>query len=202
MKKAIVLLADGFEDVEAVTPIDYLKRAGIEVTTVSTSDNSSQDGLIVTSSWGKIKLIADTTLKELINNENNLWDAIIIPGGLPGATNLAASKETSELIKKMASAGKLICAICASPVVVLSPLGLLEGKKYTCYPGIEKKVFDTAQGGEASHLKGLWSDDKVVVDGNIITSQGAGTSGLFAIAIIEKLIDETAGKKIADAVLL
>jgi 4-methyl-5(b-hydroxyethyl)-thiazole monophosphate biosynthesis len=184
-KKAIVLLADGFEDVEAVTPIDYLRRAGIEVSTASISES-----LTVTSRWGGIKVFADTTLAEL-GKQNTLWDAVIIPGGIPGAPNLAASKETGTLLTDMAAAGKLICAICASPVLVLTPLGLLNGKKFTCYPGLEEKVTD-----------GIWSDDRVVVDGNLITSRGAGTAGHFAIAIIEKLLGEAAGKKITEAVLL
>ena len=182
-KKAIVLVADGFEDVEAVTPIDYLRRADIQVTTASISDNK-----MVTSRWGGIKILTDTTLNELNDRD---WDAVILPGGIPGAANLAASKETNTLLMEMAAAGKLICAICASPVVVLAPLGLLAGKKFTCYPGLEEKVTD-----------GIWSADKVVVDGNIITSRAAGTSGDFAIAIIQNLLDEAAGKKIAEAVLL
>ncbi|MDR2542803.1 MAG: DJ-1/PfpI family protein [Treponema sp.] len=185
-KKAIVLLADGFEDVEAVTPIDYLKRAGIEVTSASISGN-----LTVTSRWGVIKLITDTTLMDVQKSGIESWDAVILPGGIPGATNLAASEETNRFIKEMAAAGKLVCAICASPVVILAPLGLLDGKKFTCYPGMEDKI-----------PQGKWQDTDVVVDGNILTSRAAGTSGQFAVAIIEKLLDEAAAKKIAEAVLL
>ena len=183
MKKAIVLLADGFEDVEAVTPIDYLRRAGIEVVTAAISEN-----LTITSRWGGIKLIADTTLSK---NEEINWDAVIIPGGMPGASNIAASQEANVFIKKMASDGKLVCAICASPVVVLAPLGLLNRKKFTCYPGLEEKITD-----------GQWSDTRVIVDGNIITSRGAGTAGEFSIAIIENLLDKAAAEKIAETVLL
>jgi len=184
-KKAIVLLADGFEDVEAVTPIDYLRRAGIEVTAASISES-----LTVTSKWGGIKMTANTTLTELVKHGGS-WDAVILPGGMPGSSNLAASKETGSLLKDMAAAGKLICAICAAPALVLAPLGLLSGKKFTCYPGMEEKV-----------TNGKWSDDRVAVDGNIITSRGAGTAGEFAVAIIEELLDKTAAKKIADTVLL
>jgi len=185
-KKALVLLADGFEDVEAVTPIDYLRRAGIEVTTASIMTD-----LTVTSRWGGIKIIADTALTEILKEKTDIWDAVIIPGGMQGAVNLAASEKTGFLLRETASAGKLICAICASPAVVLHPLGLISGKKFTCYPGMEEKV----TGAE-------WLDSRVVVDGNIITSRSAGTAGEFAVAIIEKLIDEAAGKKIADTVLL
>ena len=186
-KKTIVLLADGFEDVEAVTPIDYLRRAGIDVTTVSISDN-----MTVTSRWGGIKITADTTLREL--NEND-WDAVIVPGGMPGASNLAASKETGLLLKKTAATEKLICAICASPAVVLAPLGLINGKKYTCYPGLEEKVTNSTCGAK-------WSEERVVTDGNIITSRGAGTAGEFAVAIIEKLTDKETAEKITQTVLL
>jgi len=183
-KKAIVLLAEGFEEVEAVTPIDYLRRAGVEVTIATISFILNVKGA------RGIKIDADTTLAG-IEGEESSWDAVIIPGGSNGAANLAASKQAGVLLKDMTAAGKLICAICASPAVVLSPLGLLAGKKFTCYPGLEEKVNE-----------GKWSDERVVVDDNIITSRSAGTSGEFAIAIIEKLLDKEAAKKIADAVLL
>jgi len=187
MKKAIVLLADGFEDVEAITPIDYLRRAGISVTAASISQNHE-----VTSRWGGIKVTADTTLTKILsNNEQMSLDAVILPGGMPGASNLAAAREVSELLNEIASAGKLICAICASPAVILAPLGFLAGKTFTCYPGMEEKVSGSN-----------WSEDRVVVDDNIITSRSAGTAGEFAVAIIEKLLDKAAAKKIADAVLL
>jgi len=188
MKKAIVLLADGFEDVEALTPIDYLCRAGIGVTAASITRS-----LTVTSRWSGLKMTANTTLSEQLSlyKEQKDWDAVILPGGIPGATNLAASEEVNTLLNEMAITGKLICAICASPAVVLAPLGLLAGKKYTCYPRMEERVTD-----------GEWSQDRVVVDGSLITSRGAGTAGEFAIAIIKKLLDEATAQKIADAVLL
>jgi len=191
-KKAIVLLADGFEDVEAVTPIDYLQRAGIEVTAASISGS-----LTVTSKWGGIKMTAASTLAEVAKQGTTGYDAIILPGGMPGTANLAASKETNALIKDMAANGKLICAICAAPALVLAPLGLLKGKNFTCYPSMEEKVRATccADGSK-------WSGDRVVTDGNVITSRGAGTAGEFAVAIIEKLLDKAAAQKLAETVLL
>jgi 4-methyl-5(b-hydroxyethyl)-thiazole monophosphate biosynthesis len=148
----------------------------------------------VTGRWTGLKVTADTTLSEAKTGE---WDAVIIPGGMPGASNLAASKETGALLKKMAAANKLICAICASPAVVLAPLGLLDGKSFTCYPGMEKKL-------PPELLSGFSGDrsTRVVVDGNLITSRGAGTAGDFAIAIIEELLDETAARKVMESVLL
>ena len=191
-KKAIVLLADGFEEVEAVTPIDYLRRSGIEVTAASIG------GLAVKGARG-ITVNADLTLKDLVEQGQAgaaFWDAVILPGGMPGALNLAASGETGALITEMAAAGKWVCAICASPAVVLGPLGLLSGKKFTCYPGMEEKV-----------QNGKWTDERIVVDGNtagggIITSRGAGTAGEFAVAIIGQLLSEAEGDKVARMVLL
>jgi len=183
-KKVIVLLADGFEEVEAVTPIDYLRRAGVEVTTASVS-------LFMTVKGSRgIQVNANTELAGVGSGAGD-WDAVVIPGGASGADNIASSEEACALLKNMAAAGKLVCAICASPAVVLAPLGLLSGKKFTCYPGLETRVTD-----------GKFSDERVVVDGNIITSRSAGTAGEFSIAIIKELLDEASAKKIADSVLL
>ncbi|MCL2276468.1 MAG: DJ-1/PfpI family protein [Treponema sp.] len=191
-KRAVVFLADGFEEVEAVTPVDYLCRAGIDVTTVSISDSAR-----VTGRWGGIKLTADTTLAEFIRQDVKNFDAAIIPGGMPGAANIAASENACKLLKEMSAAGKLICAICASPVIVLAPLGILAGKNFTCYPGMEEKIPDYSNG-----LSGKWSDSRVVTDGNLITSRGAGTAGEFSIAIIEKLINKETAVKTAQTVLI
>jgi 4-methyl-5(b-hydroxyethyl)-thiazole monophosphate biosynthesis len=193
-KKALVLLAPGFEEVEAVTPIDYLRRAGIEVkvAAVAAGIGESRD---LTGSHG-IALRADTTLANLAAEAGGVpalcraLDAVVLPGGMPGASNLAASGDTAALLKAMAQEGKTVAAICASPALVLAPLGLLKGRRFTCFPGME-------QG-----LEGLWSGDPVVVDGSLITSRGAGTAGLFAVAVITGLLGEEAGRKLAQSVLL
>jgi len=187
-KTALVLLAEGFEEVEAVTPVDYLRRAGIAVTMAAIGGN-----LAVKGARG-ITVTAEVTLQDLASQgmaRADLWDAVVVPGGIPGASNIAASEDAGALIAGMAAAGKLVCAICASPAVVLAPLGILAGKKFTCYPGMEGKVLD-----------GRWIEEPVAVDGNIVTSRGAGTSGLFAVAIIGQLLGEAEGEKIAKAVLL
>lgn len=184
-KKVLILLADGFEEVEAVTPIDYLKRAEIAVTTASISGNTAVKGART-----GLQVIADTTLADLSPGAC-CFDAIVLPGGMPGAANLAACERTGALIKEMAAAGKLVCAICASPALVLSPLGVLAGKKFTCYPGMEEKV-----------VNATFISERVVVDGNIITSRAAGTSGEFSIAIIAALLGEETAKKIAETVLI
>jgi len=190
-KNAVVLLAEGFEEVEAVTPIDYLRRAGITVTIAAVGNAAAGGALSVKGARG-ITVNADVTLKNLLQQHKAAsYDAVIIPGGMPGATNIAASKEAGALITEMATAGKLVCAICAAPAVVLAPLGILSGKKFTCYPGMEEKV----QGG-------TWTDERVAIDGTIITSRSAGTAGVFAVAIIGQLVGKAEGDKIAQAVLL
>jgi len=192
-KKVLVLLAEGFEEVEAVTPIDYLRRSGIEVTAAAIGKS-----LVVKGSHG-IQVTADALLDGLLTEGKLLpsaWDGVVVPGGLPGADNLAASRETGVFITEMAAQGKLICAICAAPARVLSPLGLLKGKQFTCFPKEEEKVTSASSASYGAQ----WKEDRVVVDGSFITSRGAGTAGEFACAIIEKLTGE--GEKLAERVLL
>ena len=192
-KKVLVFLAEGFEEVEAITPIDYLRRSGIEVTVTAVGES-----LAVKGSHG-IQITADALLKSLLEGGKLLpsaWDGVVVPGGLPGADNLAASRETGVFIREMAAEGKLICAICAAPARVLSPLGLLKGRSFTCFPGEEEKVVSPS----SASCGAQWKEDRVVVDGSFITSRGAGTAGEFACAIVEKLTGE--GEKLADRVLL
>ncbi|MDR1903905.1 MAG: DJ-1/PfpI family protein [Treponema sp.] len=189
-KKVVLFLAEGFEEVEAVTPIDYLRRAGIEVITAALVSNAAGT---VTGSHG-ISMLADTSLPELSGSSRlraDAWDAVLLPGGMPGASNLAASKELGTFLKEMAAAGKLVSAICASPAVALFPLGLLEGKHFTCFPGMEKQVSGA-----------LWLSDPVVCDGNIITSRAAGVAGLWAAALIEKLAGRREAGDLKERVLL
>ena len=192
-KKVLVLLAEGFEEVEAVTPIDYLRRAGVEVVVAAI-----KKGLAVKGSHG-IQVAADASLDDLSGEgklDPSFWDGVVVPGGLSGADNLAASKPVGDFLKGMAEAGKLVAAICASPARVLAPLGLLAGKKFTCYPGEEKNI-------SPSHLTGAGrKEDRVVIDGNLVTSRGAGTAGEFAAAIIRELIGPEEAKKLAEKVLL
>ena len=189
-KKVIVLLAEGVEEVEVITPIDYLRRAGIEVTIAAV-------GLLnyVKGSHG-MELGANLTLDSLIKEKKlsvSGWDAVVVPGGMGGSLNIAASKEAGAFLKEMAGAGKLVCAICAAPAKVLFPLGLLAGKKFTCYPGEEENVKDTTA---------MWMQDRVVIDGNLITSRAAGTAGEFACAIVAKLVNEAEAKILSERVLL
>jgi 4-methyl-5(b-hydroxyethyl)-thiazole monophosphate biosynthesis len=141
-----------------------------------------------------IGFATDTTIGDLEKSGALVptgWDGVFVPGGLPGATNLAACPPAGAFYKAMAAAGKLTAAICASPAVFLAPLGLLEGKRYTCYPGAESQV----QGG-------AWCQDRVVIDGQLITSRAPGTAAEFALALIEKLAGPEAAAKITEAALL
>ena len=199
-KKVIVLLTDGFEEVEAISPIDYLRRVGIEVIIAAVGVKAAGKDLVVKGSHD-IKLIADTSLESLLEEgklEPSAWDGVVVPGGLPGADNLAASKETGAFLLKMADAGKLVSAICASPAFVLAPLGILEGKKFTGYPGTEEKVLSPGSASPGAQ----WKQDRVVVDGNIITSRGAGTAGEFACAIVAALLGDAEAKTLAERLLL
>lgn len=183
MKKVLLFLANGFEEVEAITPIDYLRRSEIEVVTAAVAEDKKVMGA------HQIPVAADTLLGELKSRKQlspEQWDAVLIPGGMPGATNIAASALAAAFIREMAAAGKMVSAICASPAVVLAPLGLLDGKKFTCFPGMEKEV-----------AKGIWKEERVVVDGNIVSSRGAGTAVNWAYAMIEIL----AGRDAADTLL-
>jgi 4-methyl-5(b-hydroxyethyl)-thiazole monophosphate biosynthesis len=174
-KKAVILLATGFEEIEAVTVIDVLRRAGIEIIIAGLEDSE------VTGSHG-ITVLADKKIDDLKSD----FDAMIIPGGLPGAMHLHNSSEVNDFIKTMNSKGALIAGICAAPAVVLAPLGILDNKTATCYPG------DQADFGKSTSYK----NEAVVVDGNIITSQGPGTSMEFAFSIVEKLIGSETVKKL------
>lgn len=165
MKTIFVFLATGFEEIEALTPVDVLRRAGLEVQTVSVMNEQ-----IVAGAHG-VPVVADKMFAE-INPEDA--EMILLPGGLPGATNLDEHAGLSELIMKFAEAGKPLSAICAAPLV-LGNRGLLQGKKATCYPGFE------------TYLTGAeYTANLVEVDGNVITGKGPGAAMEFAFAIVEE----------------
>lgn len=168
MSRAIVLLAEGFEEIEAMVPIDLLRRGGVEVTLAGVQ------GKLITGAHG-IRIEVD---EELINFENYQdYDAIVLPGGMPGSKNLADSKEVNKLIVSMFNAKKIVGAICAAPAVVLGKLGVLDGRTAVCYPGAE-----TYAPAEC-----VFADFPVVTDGNLITAQGAGYAAEFGLALLKAL---------------
>ncbi|MDC7125317.1 MAG: DJ-1/PfpI family protein [Spirochaetales bacterium] len=174
MKEVAVFLAEGFEEVEAITPIDFLRRANVNVTTVGLGTHE------ILGSHG-IKVIAD----EIFSNDikNKMFDCLVLPGGKLGSDNLSNNNDLLEMIEDHNKAGKIISAICAAPGVVLSKTSVLNGKKATCYPGFEKFFMENT----------TFCADRVVTDNNLITSRGAGTAAEFAIELIKVLVNtETA----------
>lgn len=183
-KHAVVLLAQGFEEIEAIAAVDFLRRAGVEVTVAAVGSGADR---VARGSRG-VAVVADASAEDAVHAR--AWDAVVVPGGMPGAANIAASSACRALLAKAAEAGAVVAAICAAPAVVLAPLGLLEGRAYTCYPGMEKDV----RGGR-------WTADRVVVDGRLVTSRGPGTALEFAAAVAAALVGEAKSAQVADAML-
>lgn len=175
-KKVLVPIANGSEDIETVCLVDTLRRAGLEVVVASVQS------LQIKAARGTF-IVADN----LINHQKCLgteWDCIALPGGMPGAEHLRDSVELTNLLRGQVQSGRLYGAICASPAVVLEHHGLLAGKRATCYPAMLERL---------SNAAGI--DERVVVDGNCVTSQGPGSAIEFSLKLVELLVDgETAGK--------
>ena len=176
-----VFLAEGFEEIEALTPVDLIKRAGFEVTTVAVGADKK-----VVGAHG-ISVVADITENEFSDEAPT---AVILPGGMPGTTNLEESETVAMAIVNAASRGALICAICAAPSI-LGIMGLLKHRQATCFPGFEK------------YLDGAKVLDKRVVrDENIITAQGMGCASEFALAIIEALDSKAKADEVAKSAFI
>ncbi len=173
-----VFLANGFEEVEAITPIDYLRRCDLDVKTVSVESKT------VTGAHG-ISVVCDIT-----ENEVELSDltAVILPGGMPGTVNLQQSSIVKRCLEKCNESGGIIAAICAAPSI-LGEYGLLRGRKATCYPGFEDKL----EGAQ-------YVDEPAVRSGNVITSRGAGCANQFAFEIIKALCSEQKANEISDSI--
>lgn len=164
MSKLGIFMANGCEEIEGLTVVDILRRAGIEIVMISITDVAE-----VTSSH--MVTFRTDTVKSAVTFEK--LDGIVLPGGMPGTLNLKADETVQRVIRQFAAEGKLVAAICAAPSV-LGEAGLLQGKCATCHPGFEEKL------SGAQFLA-----EPVVRDGNIITSRGMGTAILFGLAILE-----------------
>ncbi len=179
-KKAFIFLADGFEDVEAVTVIDLLRRAGVDIKTVSVSGTGT-----VTTSHG-ITMQTDLNFDDA---DYSGADILILPGGMPGTTNLGACEPLTQLLVSFCGKGGRIAAICAAPTV-FGKLGLLKDKTATCYPGLEEKLSCKE-----------WSSEPVVTDGNVTTSRGVGTAIPFALELISLLVSKETADGIASSIV-
>ena len=174
-----LMLADGFEEIEALTPLDILRRAQIEVKTVGVT------GKTVTGAHS-IPVVADILLDDIVLED---MSAVILPGGMPGTLNLKNEKAVENAVLYAAEKGLLIAAICAAPSI-LGNLGLLESKEAICFPGFE----DELKGADIS-------DKSVVLSGNIITAKGAGVAAEFGFEILKQLKDEDTAQRLKKAMM-
>ncbi|EKE41713.1 hypothetical protein ENUP19_0248G0023 [Entamoeba nuttalli] len=179
--KALVVIANGSEELEAVTIIDILARAKIQVTTATINSN------LETACSRGVKIMADKFLSEC----NEQYDVIAIPGGLPGADNLAGSQLLIQKIKEQLAANRFVAAICASPAIVLEGNGIIQGRKCTAYPSFQPKLANQS----AVH-------QRVVVDNHLITSQAPGSAIEFALEIIRQLKGEEAMREVESPLVL
>lgn len=165
-KRVMVVLAEGSEELEAVAVIDILRRAKAELDVVAVGEK------VLSLSKG-LRIVAEKSLSEV---KDSLYDAIVLPGGMPGSENLRDSKELIEILRRHLLNGSIIAAICASPALVLDYHGLTAGRRISCHPSFSHAV-----------KNGIYVDQPVTVDGNIITAKGAGYSIEFALKLLEVL---------------
>ena len=174
-----VLLADGFEEIEALTPVDMLRRAGLEVLTVGITSK------IAVGSHG-ISVICDKLPEEV---DLDMISTVILPGGMPGSLNLDASAFTDEILKSVNARGGRIAAICAAPLV-LGRRGLLEGRRATCYPGFESELTGATV-----------TNESVVTDGTITTARGMGVALEFSKELISLLVTKEKAEELSSAIM-
>jgi 4-methyl-5(b-hydroxyethyl)-thiazole monophosphate biosynthesis len=181
MKHALVPIAEGTEEIEAVCIIDTLRRAGVDVTVASV-------GKLQITASRLVRIVADTTIDRCVDKT---FDLIALPGGTKGAENLAESQILKDLLRQQRQSGRLLGAICAAPAVVLLAQGLLEGVKATSHPAFHDR-FKPAQ----------LSKDRVVVAHNVVTGQGAGVAIDFALVLVELLVGPEKRKEVAEAMVV
>jgi 4-methyl-5(b-hydroxyethyl)-thiazole monophosphate biosynthesis len=181
MSRAVVVLADGFEEIEAITQIDVLRRAGVDVTVAGLSEG-------MTKGAHGVGVATDMSLDKLDFEP----DLVVLPGGMPGSERLGQSKPVVDLLEKQHAAGRMIGAICAAPAYAPVAAGILDGKKATCYPSFESRFTDAT-----THV-----EDRVVADGNVVTSRGPGTALEFALALVDQLVGKAKGDELRAGMLV
>lgn len=178
MKKVLVPLAPGFEEIEALTVVDILRRAGAEVTLAGTIPGAIEGR-------SRIRVLPDTVM----DNVGADYDMIVLPGGAVGAENLKKDERVKAVVESLMQKGRSVTAICAAPTV-LSALGVTSGRTVTSHPSVRQQLIEETV-----------SDERVVVDGNIITSQGPGTAMEFAFCLVETLFGKTKAEEVNKGVL-
>ena len=179
-KKVYVFLADGFEDVEALIPVDIWRRGGMDVTTVSI-----MQAPVVTSAHG-VRIEADALIEDVNTGDADL---VFLPGGMPGAANLFAHEGVRRIVTAQAKRGRRVAAICAAPAVVLAQLDVLQGKRATCYPGFEQLLDEHGA---------TYTADLVTVDGTITTAEGPAAAFPFAYELLGQLVSTDVADQIAE----
>lgn len=180
MAKVYIFLADGFEEIEALTVVDLLRRASIEISMVSVTGRLEVKGA------HRITVLTDMLFEDADFSDAEL---LVLPGGMPGTASLMGHEGLDILLRDFYEKNKNIAAICAAPSV-LGGKGFLAGRRATCYPGFESKLTES-----------IITDQNVVEDGNIITSKGLGTAIDFSLSLINKLKDKDTAKRIADGII-
>jgi 4-methyl-5(b-hydroxyethyl)-thiazole monophosphate biosynthesis len=177
--KIMILLAEGFEEVEFVTIVDILRRADLEVTVVGLKAGP------IDGSHG-VKIMPDTLVDKVTAAQ---FDAVVLPGGYPGFVNLGEDERVLKLVRDMASGDKYLTAICGAPSV-LSKAGVIEGKKVTIHPGVKDQL-----------VTGSYVDQRVVVDGRVVTSQGPGTAVEFSLKLVELFAGKAKMEEVKEDIL-
>ncbi len=179
--KVYLFLAEGFEEIEAIAPIDIFRRAGIELTTVSVKNEKAVTGA------HNVTILADKLFEEVDFAGNEL---LFLPGGIPGTPNLEKHEGLKKLIGKQANEGGKLAAICAAPSI-LGKMELLKGKEAICYPGFENYLYDAKV-----------SENKVVKSGNVFTAKAAGVAVKFALELVKELKGDEIAKTISDSLFV
>ena len=180
MVRCTVLLAEGFEEIEAVTVIDVLRRAGVEVTTLGTASRQPMGA-------HGMSLAADGLLAD---QDGETWDLVVLPGGMPGSAHLRDDRRVQALVARQNVAGRGLAAICAAPIALASA-GILEGRTVTSYPSFASQLTATQ-----------YSEDRVCIDGHITTSRAPGTALEFALSLVAQLVSQTRADELAAEMLV
>ena len=186
VKRVLVPIADGTEEIEVVTVVDVLRRAGAEVVLASVEEERTE----CVCSRG-VRIVADCLVKDVTGRAAVDWDLIAVPGGMPGAERIADHIKFDAVLKKHFMAGKLMAAICAAPAICFEPKGFLEGYAATAHPAFVDEL------GGSLQEKNIYAEARVVVDREVVTSRGPGTALEWALCLVERLYGTEHCKKIA-----